>query len=170
MRLLIAGLMMTQAVMAGQTIEVTSAAFKAGEALPKAHAYKGEGDNVSPPLAWTGVPPGTKEIAIVCDDPDAPRATPWVHWVVYGIAPATTSMPQGELATGAVAGKNDFGELGWGGPIPPKGSGAHRYRFHVYAVGKSLGLKPGATRAELEAAMKGSVVGEGEVVGRYERK
>lgn len=150
------------------TIEVSSAAFKQGAPIPKKHAYAGEGQNVSPPIAWTGIPSGAKEIALVCDDPDAPRDEPWVHWVAYKIPAAAKGLLEGS-AGGALEGKNDFGKPGWGGPMPPKGHGTHHYHFKVYALGQPVSLKAGATKKELLAAIAGKVLAEGELVGTYER-
>ncbi|MBI4860155.1 MAG: YbhB/YbcL family Raf kinase inhibitor-like protein [Candidatus Riflebacteria bacterium] len=150
-------------------LEVTSPTFAANAAIPKKHAYQGEGSNVSPALAWTGAPATTKEFALICDDPDAPRDKPWVHWVLYGMPAGTTSLPEGGSGK-ALQGKNDFGKPGWGGPMPPKGHGIHHYRFRVYALDVALAKGPGLTKAELLEAMKGHVVAEGELVGTYERR
>ena len=111
------------------------------------------------------------------DDPDAPRAEPWVHWVVFKIPAGVTEIPQNASAgtgtlsqpAGAREGKNDFGDLGWGGPLPPKGHGTHHYHFKLYALDAPLGLAPGATKAELLRAMRGHVLAETELVGTYSR-
>lgn len=150
-------------------IKVKSPSFVQNAPIPKKHAYKGEGENVSPAILWDGVPPTARSLALVCDDPDAPRAEPWVHWVVYGIAPKTTGLAEGQ-AGGAVLGTNDFGTVGWGGPMPPKGHGVHHYNFRVYALDVELTLAPGRKKADLLAAMKGHVVAEGMLTGTYERK
>lgn len=152
-----------------ETMKVTSTAFGEGQPIPSKYAYKGEGENVQPPLAWTGAPPTTREFALICDDPDAPRPTPWVHWVLYGIPAKTTALAAGSSGD-AVSGQNDFGELGWGGPIPPRGHGRHRYFFRVLALDQPLGLKSGLTRSQLLAITKGHVLATGELVGTYERK
>lgn len=151
------------------TLTVTSTAFKAGERLPKKHAYKGEGENVSPPLAWSGAPEGTKELALICDDPDAPRDEPWVHWVLYKIPAGTTSLAEGSRGVG-LEGETDFGETAYGGPMPPRGHGVHHYHFKVYALGQPLDLKAGATKKQLLAAIEGRVLAQGELIGTYERK
>ena len=153
---------------------VTSSAFEEGQPIPRKHAYRDEGDNVSPPLAWRGAPAGTKELALICDDPDAPnpkrpRPKPWVHWVVYKLPATVTSLASGS-AGGGVEGTTDFGVPGYGGPMPPRGSGAHRYYFKVYALDAPLALKPGATKDRLVEAMKGHVLAEGQLHGTYERK
>jgi hypothetical protein len=148
-------------------MEVTSAAFKGGQAIPRKHT--GEGEDVSPPLAWAGAPEGTKEFALVCDDPDAPRPKPWVHWVVYRIPSGTTSLAEG-ASGGALKGMTDFGRTGYGGPMPPPGHGVHHYHFKVYALDSPVALGPGATKEDLLSAVEGHVLAEGELVGTYERK
>lgn len=149
------------------TITVTSPAFDDGSRIPK--KYTGDGEDVSPPLTWTGVPEGTQEIALICDDPDAPTPAPWVHWVLYKIPPATTSLKEGSPG-GALEGKNDFGRSGYGGPMPPPGHGVHNYSFRIYALEKKLDLKTGVTKEELLKAMEGSVIAQGRLVGTYERR
>jgi Raf kinase inhibitor-like YbhB/YbcL family protein len=161
-----------------QTIRVTSTAFQPNAKIPKKHAYAGEGQNASPPLAWTGVPANAKELALICDDPDAPRPQPWVHWVIYRVPAATKGLPEGIEAKpgplanppGAMQGKNTWDEVGWGGPLPPPGHGIHHYRFHVYALDTHLQLMAGATKEALLKAIEGHVVADGELVGTYERK
>jgi Raf kinase inhibitor-like YbhB/YbcL family protein len=155
-------------------LTVTSPAFEAGKAMPKKHAYKGEGENVSPALSWSGAPKGTKSFAVICDDPDAPsaknpRPNPWVHWVVYNIPADKTALAEGETGGGAT-GTTDFKETAWGGPMPPPGSGTHRYFFKVFALDSLLELAPGATKAELLKAMEGHVLARGEVFGTYIRE
>jgi hypothetical protein len=155
-------------------LTVTSPAFAAGTPLPRKHAYVGEGENVSPPLAWSGAPAGAKAFAIIADDPDAPsprkpRAKPWVHWVLYDLPALVTSLAEGQTG-GGTRGTTDFGETAYGGPMPPPGSGTHRYFFKVYALDTALKLAPGATKDALEAAMKGHVLAEGALHGTYERK
>lgn len=146
-------------------ITVTSPAFAAGERIPKKHAYRPEGQNVPPALRWTGMPAGARELALICDDPDAPVAEPWVHWVLYGIPATATGLPEGA----GVEGENSWEEGGYGGPFPPKGHGTHHYHFKVYALDVELDLGPGATKAQLLKAMKGHVLAEGELVGTYSR-
>jgi len=151
-------------------IKLTSNAFKEGEAIPR--GYTCDGANVSPPLEWTGVPKTAKTIAIIADDPDAPSGN-WVHWVLYNL-PADglgliENTPQTEtLRGGGVQGKNDFGKIGYGGPCPP--SGTHRYFFKFYALDSELTLKPGATRAEVEQAMEGHILGRAQLMGTYSRQ
>jgi hypothetical protein len=146
---------------------VTSAAFQQGQRIPRKHT--GEGEDVSPPLAWTGAPAETKEFALICDDPDAPTPKPWVHWVAYQIAAATTSLAEGN-AGGALEGRNGWGKTGYRGPMPPPGHGVHRYFFRVYALDQALGLKAGASKEQLLAAMQGHLLAQGELMGTYERK
>jgi len=151
-------------------MKLTSTAFKEGEAIPR--GYTCDGANVSPPLEWTGVPKTAKTIAIIADDPDAPAGT-WVHWVLYNL-PADglgliENTPQTEtLKGGGAQGKNDFGKIGYGGPCPP--SGTHRYFFKFYALDSELTLKPGATRAEVEQAMEGHIIGRAQLMGTYRRQ
>jgi Raf kinase inhibitor-like YbhB/YbcL family protein len=138
-------------------LTVRSTAFVSGNRVPKRHAYKGEGENISPALSWSGVPKKTKGIALICDDPDAPVEEPCV-----------TGIPEGENA-GGTAGKNSWGENAWGGPMPPPGHGTHHYYFKVYALAVPLQLEAGATKQELLAAMQGHILAEGELVGTYSR-
>ena len=156
------------------TMVVTSAAFGANQKIPK--QYSGEGRDVSPPLAWTGVPAKAKELAMIVDDPDAPRAEPWVHWVIYQIAATATGLPEavpaGEVVAspaGALPGKNTSGQTGYMGPMPPPGHGVHHYHFKLYALDAALGLKAGADQKALLAAMAGHIIAQTELVGTYER-
>jgi Raf kinase inhibitor-like YbhB/YbcL family protein len=160
---------------AAMSIKVESSAFKAGAAIPA--KYTGEGPDVSPALAWSGVPAGAKELALICDDPDAPRAQPWVHWVIYGLPPTTAGLPENvakdktlKQPEGAVQGLTDFDKIGYNGPMPPRGHGTHHYHFMLYALDANLKLAPGLTKADLLKAMKGHILAQGEVVGTYERK
>jgi Raf kinase inhibitor-like YbhB/YbcL family protein len=152
------------------TMQVSSSAFKEGETIPK--EYTGDGGDASPPLQWSDPPAGTQSCAVICEDPDAPRGL-WVHWVMFNLPADTRRVEEGQpthnkLASGALQGKNDFGKPGYGGPAPPRGK-PHRYYFKVYALDTALDLPAGATRADLLAAMKGHVLGEGQLMGRYAR-
>ena len=152
------------------SIELTSTAFQAGATIPK--QYTGDGADQSPPLHWSEPPSGTKSIALICDDPDAPRGT-WVHWVLFNLPAQTRELEEGvptteTLGNGAKQGKNDFGNIGYGGPAPPKGK-PHRYFFKLYALDVTLDLPPGATKAQLEDAMKGHILAEGQLMGTYKR-
>jgi Raf kinase inhibitor-like YbhB/YbcL family protein len=146
------------------TIQLTSSAFKEGGNIPRRHTCDGE--DLSPSLSWTGIPAGTHSLALIVDDPDAPRGD-WVHWVLFDLLPDLDGLPEGVAGTGT-AGKNDFGRLGYGGPCPPRGSN-HRYYFKLYALDQTLGLKPGATKVDVETAMTGHILAKGQVMGRYER-
>lgn len=152
------------------TIQLISPAFNDGDTIPK--IYTCDADNVSPALSWSGIPKETKSIALIVDDPDAPVGT-FVHWVIYDIPPARLDLPQGIDKTGTVTdigtqGNNDFRKLGYGGPCPPKGP-AHRYLFKLYALDTKLNLKPGATKAEVEKAMRGHILSQGQLIGKYSR-
>ena len=150
-------------------MEITSTAFADGESIPA--RYTCDGEDVSPPLRISGTPEGTQSIAIIADDPDAPGGT-WVHWVAYGITPDTGELAEGyatSLPGGARHGTNDFGKRAYGGPCPPSGS-AHRYFFKVYAVDREVGLKAGATKADLLVEMEGKILASGQLVGTYQRR
>jgi len=152
-------------------MQVTSSAFQAGQAIPA--KYTCEGADISPPLEWSGVPASAKSLALICDDPDAPGGT-WVHWVLYDLPATITELREAtetkeELPNGARQGRNDFKQIGYGGPCPPKG-GTHRYYFKIYALDIELNLKSGATKSEVENAMKGHILAEGKLMGTYQRK
>ena len=152
------------------TIEVTSTAFQEGAAIPK--QYTGDGTDQSLPLRWSEPPEGTKSFALICDDPDAPRGT-WVHWVLYNLPSDSRELERGvstidTLTSGAKQGKNDFGNIGYGGPAPPKGK-PHRYVFKLYALSDEVDLAPGATKAELVDAMQGQILAKGQLMGMYQR-
>jgi hypothetical protein len=151
--------------------ELKSSAFDAGASIPRRHTC--DGDDVSPPLAWSEPPAGTKALALVCDDPDAPAGT-WVHWVLWGVPPGTRALPEGvkpapTLPDGSRQGRNDFRKTGWGGPCPPPGK-PHRYVFHLYAVDRAIDVAPGATKAELLATLEGHTLATAELTGRYGRR
>ncbi len=152
------------------TFTVSSPSFAAGGAIPQ--EFTCEGSDSSPALRWTAPPSGTKSLALIMDDPDAPAGT-WVHWVMFDIPAATRELPaatpkDGDLSNGARQGQNSFERLGYGGPCPPPGP-AHRYYFKVYALDSKLELKAGSSRADLESAMKGHTLAQGELMGRYKR-
>lgn len=150
-------------------LAVTSSDFAPGAPMPRRLAFRDEGENVSPALAWNGAPAATRSFAIACWDPDAPREKPWVHWVLYDIPATARGVPSGVAGVGT-PGKNDFGKSGWGGPLPPRRHGVHHYRFHVYALDTMLKAGPGLTREELARRIEGHVLAEGLLVGTYERK
>ncbi len=156
------------------SIEVMSSAFAAGDDIPV--RYTADGDNVSPPLSWSGLPPGTKEVAVIVDDPDAPGAQPYVHWVAYKIPPEAKGIGEhvsrdakpSHPPVGA-QGKNSFKRIGYDGPAPPSGHGVHHYHFHVYALDKALEATGKLDKQALIAAMAGHILDEGELVGTYAR-
>lgn len=163
-------------------IQLTSTAFPPGGPIPR--EYTGEGRNLSPPLAWSGLPEGTQELALICDDPDAPSAKhpnpdPWVHWVICKIPADLGSLPEGIFTTaspddpaGVLQGKNSWPSgqrVGYRGPLPPPASGRHRYFFKLYALDTKLTVDAKPTKEELLARMSGHVIGEGELIGIYER-
>ncbi|MFC1738478.1 YbhB/YbcL family Raf kinase inhibitor-like protein [Planctomycetota bacterium] len=151
-------------------IKITSPAFEEGGMIPS--KYTCDGEDISPPLQWQNVPEGTKSIALISDDPDAPMGT-WVHWVLYEL-PAETSelaenIPADEsLPNGAKQGTSDFGRIGYGGPCPP--SGTHRYFFKIYALDSDAGLEAGATKGQLLKAMEGHILATGQLIGKYKRQ
>ena len=150
-------------------MKVTSPAFKdAGFISVK---YTCDGEDVSPALEWPSVPDETKSMALICDDPDAPRGT-FVHWVLYDLPADTRKLPQnvaagGTLPDGTRQGTNDFGSIGYNGPCPP--GGIHRYFFKLYALDAPVNLPPGARKADLLGAMKGHILAEGQLMGKYKR-
>jgi Raf kinase inhibitor-like YbhB/YbcL family protein len=152
------------------TIELTTNAFREGETVPK--LYTGDGKDHSPPLKWADPPAGTKSLALIADDPDAPRGT-WVHWVLFNLPAETRELKENvptekTLSNGAKQGTNDFRKIGYGGPAPPPGK-PHRYFFKLYALDASLDLPPGATKEQVLAAMKGHILAEGQLMGKYGR-
>src|SRR5688572_21015712 len=149
------------------SIRITSAAFEDGKPIPK--QFTGDGDDRSPALRWANLPAGTKELAMIVDDPDAPVAEPWVHWVIYKIPGNAPGLDEGAIPTGALEGKNTFGNMGYGGPAPPKGHGVHHYHFKLYAHDAPLQVKAGLDKKALLAAMAGHILSQGELIGTYER-
>ena len=154
-------------------LTLTSSAFQQGGAIPS--RFTCEGTDTSPPLAWSGVPDGTRSLALVVDDPDAPDpAKPkrvYVHWVLHDIPPTADGLPEGvtgaQLPAGTREGRNDWGRTGYGGPCPP--IGRHRYFFKLYALDAELADLGTPTKAELEAAMRGHVIEQAELMGTYEQ-
>ncbi|HEX7119861.1 MAG TPA: YbhB/YbcL family Raf kinase inhibitor-like protein [Longimicrobiales bacterium] len=153
-------------------MRLSSPAFEDGGRIPE--TYTCQGDDVSPPLVVEDVPDGAISLALIVDDPDAPRGA-FDHWILWNL-PADLRMLPAEIppdptvaGLGAAAqGENDFGRIGWGGPCPPPGR-PHRYRFHLYALDAGLSLNPGSARDRLEAAMEGHIVAEAELVGTFGR-
>jgi Raf kinase inhibitor-like YbhB/YbcL family protein len=154
----------TQASPAEAKILVTSSAFQSGAKIPDQFTCKGA--NVNPALQFRGAPAGTKSLALIVDDPDAPTGL-FTHWLVWNIGPATSQVRESSIPAGALQGTNDFGKLSYGGPCPP--SGTHRYYFRIVALDRTLDLKSGAKRKELEKAFAGHVLARGELMGRYSR-
>ena len=149
----------------GGKMKISSSAFQEGGTIPE--KFSKNGQNVSPELRIEGVPSDAKALAIIVDDPDAPVGL-FTHWMVWNIDPKTTEIAEGSAPNGATQGKNDFGEVGYGGPQPP--SGTHRYYFKVFALNSSLDLKPGAKRKDLDVALKGHVIAQAQLMGRYSKK
>lgn len=145
-------------------MQLTSPAFAPGGPVPS--RYTCDGEDVSPPLAWDGVPEGAESLALIVDDPDAPGKI-WVHWVLYALPPEMTGLEEGAVPAGAREGMTDFGRTGYGGPCPP--SGTHRYDFTLYALDARLDLPPGATKSQLLEAMEGHVLAKSGLQGRYAR-
>ena len=150
-------------------IKITSTAFEEGGMIPE--KYTCDGIDASPPLTWTSIPEGTKTLALICDDPDAPMGT-WVHWVLFNLPMNIIEMPENipserELENGAKQGMNDFRKIGYGGPCPPHGT--HRYYFKLFVLDTELNLEAGATKSQLLEAMEGHILSEGQLMGRYKR-
>lgn len=152
------------------TMQVTSDAFQDGERIPSRHT--GEGQDVSPPLRWSGVPDGTQAFAVICHDPDAPvvadGAYGFVHWVLYNIPGSLSALPEG--ITEHTNGMTSFGKPAYGGPMPPPGHGTHRYYFWVLALSQNAKLDPGITLSQLLAEVEPHVLGMNRVVGTYSRR
>jgi Raf kinase inhibitor-like YbhB/YbcL family protein len=146
-------------------LELKSSVFAEGKPIPS--KYTCDGGDVSPPLAWSGAPQGTKSFALIADDPDAPMGT-WVHWVTWNIPATATAFPEGNVASGTKQGITDFKRPGYGGPCPP--SGTHRYFFKLYALDTALELPATANKGQLETAMKGHIVAQAQLMGTYARQ
>ncbi|HOV33498.1 MAG TPA: YbhB/YbcL family Raf kinase inhibitor-like protein [Candidatus Hydrogenedens sp.] len=156
--------------MSSPKLTIVSPAFKSGSPIPK--KYTGDGPDISPPLNWDGIPDGTKSLALISDDPDAPVGT-WVHWVIFNIPPTEKGLPEGvpkqnTLANGARQGTSDFRKVGYNGPAPPPGK-PHRYYFKLYALNTMLDLPAGAKKSDLLKAMEGHILAQAEYMGTYQR-
>jgi Raf kinase inhibitor-like YbhB/YbcL family protein len=150
--------------------QLKSNAFTAEGNIPP--RFTCEGANISPDLSWSGAPEGTKTLALVLHDPDAPRSGGYTHWVVFNIPATVNHVPENtsknaNLPGGGVQGRNDAGDTGYTGPCPP--SGTHRYYFHLYAVDRELQLDSGATKERLEDAIRGHILGQAEFMGKYKK-
>ena len=148
----------------GAKMKITSSAFQQGGNIPS--KFSCDGANTSPPLEIGDVPSGAKSLVLIVDDPDAPSGL-FTHWAVWNISPQTSTIAEGSTPKG-VQGTNDFGKSGYGGPCPP--SGTHRYYFKIFALDQELDLPFGAKRGQLDTAIKGHVIAQGELMGRYSRK
>jgi Raf kinase inhibitor-like YbhB/YbcL family protein len=158
------GIAMTQ-------ITMNSPVFQPGAEIPV--EFTCEGENLSPALHWEGVPNEAKSLTLIAEDPDAPSGT-FTHWLFFDLPANRSALPEGippheRPKVGGVQGTNDFGKLGYGGPCPPAGN-AHRYFFKLYALDNTLGLQPGSKKPDIERAMKGHVLAQGELMGKYQRK
>jgi Raf kinase inhibitor-like YbhB/YbcL family protein len=156
------------------SLQLHCPAFPDGSPIPRRHT--GDGEDLSPPLSWSDVPAETKELALVVDDPDAPTAEPWVHWVVYSIPASSGGLPEGVVPAdrppqpaGSLQGVNSWGAVGYRGPAPPRGHGVHHYHFRLHALDAPLGLLPGLDKRAVLKAISGHVLATGEYVGTYER-
>jgi Raf kinase inhibitor-like YbhB/YbcL family protein len=156
--------------------KLLSPAFQKDEEIPS--RYTGEGEDYSPPLKWLDIPPEAKELVLVCENPDAPASEPWVHWIVYGISPTATNglvenLPKEKNLNHpvkAIQGRNSFGEIGYMGPMPPMGHGVHRYFFKLYALDVQPNWSPGLSKSEVLTSLRGHVIGEAQLMGRYQRR
>ena len=151
-------------------MKLTSPAFQHGDVIPRDHTC--EGADLSPPLTWAEIPVERRSLAIVCEDPDAPRGT-WIHWVLYNLPAESAELSPGipqlpELPSGARQGRNDSGDIGYNGPCPPPGK-PHRYYFRLYALDTMLNLPHGVSRAELDQAMADHIVAQATLMGMYQR-
>lgn len=146
------------------TFSIESPAFKNNTSIPK--QYTCDGKDMNPPLAIRNIPSGTKSLALIVDDPDAPSGM-WVHWVVWNIDPGTTQIDENSVPAGAAQGRNDFKKTSYGGPCPP--SGTHRYFFKLYALDTKLNLGNNSTKQDVEKAMKGHIIGDAQTMGLYKR-
>jgi Raf kinase inhibitor-like YbhB/YbcL family protein len=159
------------------TIEITCSAFKEGQSIPK--KYTGEGEDISPPLAWKGVPKETKELVLICDDPDAPIEEPWVHWVIYKIPADATGLKEGVPRKprltdppGVLQGKNSWPagqNIGYRGPMPPPGHGTHHYYFKLYALEAKLTVEPGMDKKAILQEIDKHILDKGQLMGTYQR-
>ena len=153
---------------------LTTTAFTPGDLIPT--PYTADGRDLSPPLTFANIPENTRELALICDDPDAPTPTPWVHWVIYKIPPDIASLPEGVTNSstlprppGTVQGLNSWNTIGYRGPAPPPGHGLHHYHFVLYALDTPLDIQPGLDKNALLKAMEGHILVKGELVGVYGR-
>jgi len=149
----------------GAKMKISSPAFQEGGTIPE--KFSKNGQNVNPELRIEGAPAEAKSLVLIVDDPDAPVGL-FTHWLVWNIDPKTAEIAENSVPKGALQGMNDYPNLGYGGPQPP--SGTHRYYFKIFAVDRTLDLKSGAKRRDVDAAMRGHVIAQGELMGRYSKK
>lgn len=151
----------------GTQMKLESSSFRHNESIPI--QYTGEGQDLSPALTWKNVPSETRSLVLICDDPDAPMGT-WDHWILYNIPPTLTHIEEGgkNLPSEIKMGKNSWGRMDYGGPMPP--SGTHHYHFTLYALNSSLDLPAGVTKSELKRAMEGKIIAEITLTGLYQRQ
>lgn len=152
-------------------LTLSSSAFKQDEVIPL--RYSCEGENISPPLTWHGVPEGTRSLVLILDDPDAPRGL-FTHWIVYNLPPNLDGLPEDAAANvihqlSAIHGRNDFGQRTYGGPCPPRGDDPHRYYFRLYALDSPINVMSGAPRPQVLDALRDHVLERAELVGLFER-
>jgi len=152
-------------------LELKSAAFRDGGAIPQ--NFTCDGGDTSPALTWNDPPAGTKSFALIVDDPDAPGTT-WVHWVVFNLPAGARGLPEAvprgeQIKGGGSQGRNDFPQIGYGGPCPPPGK-PHRYFFKLYALDTQLNLTSGTTKNDVERAMQGHILAKAQIIGRYQRQ
>jgi Raf kinase inhibitor-like YbhB/YbcL family protein len=152
------------------SLAISSTSFSPGGDIPK--KFTCDDADVSPELSWTGAPAAVASFALIADDPDAPVGN-WNHWVLFDLPPQTAQLVEGfpkvdEVPTGGRQGRNDFKKIGYGGPCPPPGK-PHRYFFKLYALDRMLNLKPGVSKQDVEQAMKGHILGQAELMGKYGR-
>lgn len=155
-------------------LRLTSSAFEDGGDIPV--RYTGEGEDRSPPLEWSQIPEGTREFAVLCEDPEGDQAQSFTHWLAYNISPNVTSLPEGIMTSGRLElpvridqGMNSFGGMGYGGPSPKQGSGRAFYRFTIYALDRELALEPGASKREFLRAINSHVISKGRLTGSFVR-
>jgi Raf kinase inhibitor-like YbhB/YbcL family protein len=151
------------------TFQLKTSAFSNGGVIPP--KFTCDGADVSPALSWNDPPAGTKAFALIMDDPDAPAGT-WVHWVLYDLPASVRELQEGvpkakDLEIGARQGSNDFRQIGYGGPCPPRGA-VHRYSFRLYALDQLTALPAGAAKSDLEPAMKGHILAQSQITGRFQ--
>lgn len=146
-------------------MKITSSAFEHNSRIPQ--KYTCDGENINPPLSFSDIPPNTKSLTLIMDDPDAPTKT-WVHWIVYNIGSQTSEVKENSVPQNGIEGVTDFGNKGYGGPCPP--SGTHRYFFKLYALDSMIDLPEGANKKMLEEKIHRQIIDKAELVGLYKRQ